>query len=201
MGLIRAGWLGLIAAGGLFIIPGTAAIILVAWAYVKYGSLPQVGWGLYGVKPAVIAIIIVAIWSLARKGIKSPLLIIVGLGVLVLYLFGINEIALLLGGAVIFVLIQNGRRLIKQKKAALMLAPTLLLKFPLVGLAASTSRFQPGYSVFNLSQDGGYALRQRLRYAGFSELRVCRKPRMAYPCSGGGCYRCRWSDYTRACLQ
>jgi chromate transporter len=141
IGLIRAGWLGLIMAGGLFIIPGTAAIMVVAWAYVKYGSLPQVGWVLYGVKPAVIAIIVVAIWSLARKGIKSPLLIIVGLGVLGLYLFGINEIALLLGGAVIFVLIQSGRRLIKQRTAALMLAPALLLKFPFVGLAASTVAF------------------------------------------------------------
>jgi chromate transporter len=38
LGLIRAGWLGLILAGALFIIPGTAAIIVVAWAYVKYGS-------------------------------------------------------------------------------------------------------------------------------------------------------------------
>src|ERR1035437_2157165 len=77
LGLIRAGWLGLIVAGALFIIPGTAAIMAVAWAYVRYGSLPQVGWLLYGVKPAVIAIIGVAIWSLARKGFKSPLLIVV----------------------------------------------------------------------------------------------------------------------------
>jgi chromate transporter len=141
LGLIRAGWLGLIVAGALFIIPGTAAIMLVAWAYVKYGSLPQVGWLLYGVKPAVIAIIVLAIWSLARKGIKSPLLIAVGLGVLVLYLLGINEIALLLGGAVIFVLIQSGRRLIKQKTAVLLLTPALLLKFPLAGIASGTIAF------------------------------------------------------------
>jgi chromate transporter len=141
LGLIRAGWLGLIAAGALFIIPGTAAIMLVAWAYVKYGSLPQVGWLLYGVKPAVIAIIGVAIWSLARKGFKSPLLIIVGLGVLGLYLLGINEIALLIGGAVIFVLIQRGRRLIKQKTAAVLLAPALLVKFPLVWFATGAVTF------------------------------------------------------------
>ena len=80
LGLIRAGWLGLIVAGGLFIIPGMAAIMVVAWAYVKYGSLPQVGWILYGVKPAVIAIIVLAVWSLAKTGIKKPILIVVGLG-------------------------------------------------------------------------------------------------------------------------
>ena len=48
LGLIRAGWRGLIAAGGLFILPGMAAILAVAWAYVRYGSLPEVAWVLYG---------------------------------------------------------------------------------------------------------------------------------------------------------
>ena len=141
LGLIRAGWLGLIVAGGLFIIPGMAAIMVVAWAYVKYGSLPQVGWILYGVKPAVIAIIVLAVWSLAKTGIKKPILIVVGLGVLVLYLFGLNEILLLLGGAVLVVLVQSGRRLFKQKTAALLITPALLLKLPLVGFAASAAVF------------------------------------------------------------
>jgi chromate transporter len=141
LGLIRAGWVGLIVAGVLFAIPGTAAIILVAWAYVKYGSLPQVGWVLYGVKPAVIAIITQAIWSLGRKGFKSPLLIIIGLGVLVLYLFSFNEIALLLGGAVLFFLVQNGWKLIKKGTSALILAPALLSNLPLASLATSTLAF------------------------------------------------------------
>jgi len=141
LGLIRAGWLGLIVAGGLFIIPGTAAIMVVAWAYVRYGSLPEVGWVLYGVKPAVIAIIVQAIWSLGRKGFKNPLLIIIGLAVLVLYLLGFNEIALLLGGAVLFFLIQNGWKLFKKKTAVLVLTPALLLKFSLVGLAGSAVSF------------------------------------------------------------
>ena len=141
LGLIRAGWLGLIMAGGLFIIPGAAAIMVVAWAYVKYGSLPQVGWVLYGVKPAVIAIIVQAVWSLAKTGIKKPILIVVGLGVLVLYLFDLNEILLLLGGAVIVVLVQSGRRWFKQKTAVLLITPALLLKLPLIGFATSAVAF------------------------------------------------------------
>ena len=141
LGLIRAGWLGLIAAGGLFILPGTAAIIVVAWAYVNYGSLPQVGWVLYGVKPAVIAIIVLAVWSLAKKGIKKPWLIIVGLGISGLYLLGVNEILLLLGGAVLVVLVQSGRRLFRHGTAALLLAPALLLKLPLTGFATSAIAF------------------------------------------------------------
>jgi chromate transporter len=141
LGLIRAGWLGLILAGTLFIIPGTAAIMVVAWAYVKYGSLPQVAWVLYGIKPAVIAIIAQAVWSLARKGIKSPLLYIVGLGVLGLYLFGLNEIALLLGGAVLVLLVQSGRRIFKRGPATLAVMPLLLLKLPSIGLASGAVAF------------------------------------------------------------
>lgn len=141
LGLIRAGWLGLVVAGGLFILPGMAAIMLVAWAYVEYGSIPQVGWVLYGVKPAVIAIIAYAVWSLARKGVRSPLLVGAGLGVLGLYLLGANEILLLLGGALFVLLVQGGRRLLKQGNAALLAIPALALKLPLAGLDASAATF------------------------------------------------------------
>ncbi|MBI2832510.1 MAG: chromate efflux transporter [Chloroflexi bacterium] len=141
IGLIRAGWPGLIAAGVLFILPGTAAVMVVAWAYVTYGSLPEVSWALYGVKPAVIAIIIRAVWSLARTGIRKPLSIIVGLGILVLYLFGVDEILLLLGGATLVLLVQSGWRFLRQRTAALLVAPALLLKIHLTGLATGAVIF------------------------------------------------------------
>lgn len=141
MGLVRAGWLGLIAAGGLFIIPGTAAIMVVAWAYVQYGSIPQVAWVLYGVKPAVIAIIVQAVWSLAKRGLKKPLLIVFGLVILGLYLLGVNEILLLLGGAALVVLVQSGRKILRQRSAVLSVIPLLLLKLPLTGLAAGAIAF------------------------------------------------------------
>ena len=51
LGLVRAGWLGYTVSGVLFIIPGMAATLALAWVYVTYSSLPQVGWVLYGVKP------------------------------------------------------------------------------------------------------------------------------------------------------
>ena len=60
LGLVRAGWSGYAAAGLLFIIPGMLATLALAWVYVTYGSLPQVGWVLYGVKPVVIAIVVQA---------------------------------------------------------------------------------------------------------------------------------------------
>ena len=51
IGLERAGWLGYLASGLLFIIPGMLVTIAVAWAYVRYAALPAVGWLLYGIKP------------------------------------------------------------------------------------------------------------------------------------------------------
>src|SRR5512147_1003580 len=39
LGMVRAGWRGLVLGGLMFIIPGTAAIMVVAWAYVEYGSI------------------------------------------------------------------------------------------------------------------------------------------------------------------
>src|SRR4030067_3659111 len=81
LGLIRAGLPGLIASGALFVLPGMAATLLVALAYVTYGSIPEVGWVLYGVKPVVIGIVIEALWSLGRKAIKGPAAAAVGIGV------------------------------------------------------------------------------------------------------------------------
>ena len=126
LGLIRAGWRGLIAAGTLFILPGMAATLLVAWAYVTYGSIPEVGWVLYGVKPVVIGMVIEALWNLGRKGIKGPTTAIVGMGIVALYLLGFNEIALLFGGAAVVLIAYSGRRLIKHGLFAVASIPALV---------------------------------------------------------------------------
>lgn len=111
IGLVRAGWAGLVAAGCLFILPGMLATLALAYVYVEYGSLPQVGWVLYGVKPVVIAIVLQALWDLGRKGVKGPLTGVVGVAVVALYLLGFNEIPLLFGGAAVVLLVRSGGRL------------------------------------------------------------------------------------------
>ena len=126
LGLIRAGWPGLITSGALFILPGMAATLLVAWAYVTYGSIPEVGWVLYGVKPVVIGIVIEALWKLGRKGIKGPTTAIVGVGIAALYILGVNEIALLFGGAAVVLLVYAGRHYLKHGLAAFAPIPVLL---------------------------------------------------------------------------
>lgn len=124
LGLIRAGWTGLVAAGLLFILPGMLATLVLSWVYVEYGALPEVGWVLYGVKPVVIAIVIQALWSLGGKAVKGVLTAVVGVAIVPLYLLGYNEIALLFAGAAVVLLVHGGRHLWRHG------APTVLAMMP-----------------------------------------------------------------------
>ena len=139
-GLIRAGWRGLIAGGVLFILPGMAATLLVAWAYVTYGSIPEVGWVLYGVKPVVIGIVVEALWSLGRKAVKGLTTATVGIGVVAFYLLGFNEIALLFGGAAVVLLVYSRRRFLKHGLAAVVPVP-LLFQIPLTAVHSGVVPF------------------------------------------------------------
>jgi len=76
------------------------------------------------VKPIIIAIIAQALWSLGRTAIKGPLTAFVGISVLVLYFFGVNEILLLFAGGLIVMLIANARRW-RDKNTAIAFAPVL----------------------------------------------------------------------------
>lgn len=100
---LRAGWAGLILGGSAFILPAMAIVMALAWAYVRYGSTPQVGWLLYGIKPVVIAIIFQALWSLSQKAIKGWLTAVAGLVALSLYFAGIQPVAALLVGGLLVV--------------------------------------------------------------------------------------------------
>src|SRR5215467_14117388 len=64
LGYLRAGWAGLVVAGACFILPAMLIVLALAWAYVRFGSAPQVGWLLYGIKPVVIGIIAIALVGL-----------------------------------------------------------------------------------------------------------------------------------------
>ena len=118
IGFLRAGWLGLIAGGCCFIVPAMLIVLLLAWAYVRFGALPQTEWLLYGIKPVVIAIIVQALWSLGRKAVKGPVTATVVVIVVILYFAGINEILLLFAGGAVTMLIANYRRLMGHRMGA-----------------------------------------------------------------------------------
>lgn len=105
IGQERAGWKGLIIAGTCFIFPAVMITALFAWAYQHYGKLPEVIPFLYGIKPAIIALIVSLMIGLGRKALKTVELGITGAVAAVLTLYGINEVYLLFGAGIIGVLI------------------------------------------------------------------------------------------------
>ena len=101
LGYERGGWAGLFISGASFIFPAAVLTGIVAWFYVSFGSLPQVEPFLYGIKPAVIAVILGAVWKLGKKAVKGWQFAVLGVLVAVAVLFGVGEIiALLVGGVV-----------------------------------------------------------------------------------------------------
>ena len=93
----KGGWKGLIIAGLCFILPAVFITGNFAYLYKQYGQVPEFQPFIYGIKPAIIAIILGAIFPLAKKSLKSTELIIIGILVLIGSLFNINEIYLMLG--------------------------------------------------------------------------------------------------------
>ena len=96
LGFLRAGWRGLIVAGACFILPAMTITGVLAWAYVRFGSLPEVFWLLYGVKPVIIAIVVQALWGFALKAVKGPFTGAAGAAVVALSFLGWDEVLLLL---------------------------------------------------------------------------------------------------------
>ena len=98
IGRKQGGWPGLLIAGTCFILPAAIMAGILAWAYVRYGSLPAVSGLLHGVKPVVIAIILEALWKLGRTAVKSVWLAIVGLVTLFLAVVGVSPLLILIVG-------------------------------------------------------------------------------------------------------
>lgn len=105
IGREKAGWKGLLIAGICFIFPAVFITGIFAWLYKEYGLLPEVQPFIYGIKPAIIAVILGAIFPLAKKSVKSVKLAILGIMVLVGSLLQYNEIFLLFGTGILAVLI------------------------------------------------------------------------------------------------
>lgn len=105
----RAGWKGLIVAGLCFIIPAVLITGVFAWAYQHYGQLPQVAPFIYGIKPAIIAVIVSLMISLGKKAFTSAQLVIVGIISAALALYGFHEILILFGAGLLGILLHVAR--------------------------------------------------------------------------------------------
>ncbi|WP_295648924.1 chromate efflux transporter [uncultured Mucilaginibacter sp.] len=124
IGQERGGWRGLIIAGLCFILPAVLITGCIAWLYKLYGQLPQIQPFVYGVKPAVIAVIIAAIYPLAKKSLQTVELGVIGATAIVLCLLGFSQILVLFGAG--FVAMGLAAIRIKMKGSPMTLLPLFL---------------------------------------------------------------------------
>src|SRR3984957_159939 len=106
IGQLRAGFAGLIVAGACFIIPAAAIVLVIAWMYVRFGTMPQAVGLLYGIKPVIIAVVLQALWGLGRTAIKSRLLAALAVITLIASILDINDMIVLLGGGLVMLAIR-----------------------------------------------------------------------------------------------
>lgn len=102
IGQQRAGWPGFLIAGACFIFPAALITLVFAWAYVRFGSLPQAVGFLYGVKPAVLAVVVLALWKLGKSAIKSWFLVAICALAVAATVLGVNELAVLFGAGALY---------------------------------------------------------------------------------------------------
>jgi len=125
IGQERGGWRGLIIAGFCFIMPSVLVTACFAWLYKSYGGLPQIQPFIYGITPAVIMVVLFAIYPLAKKSLQTIELAIIGIVALLLSLFGYPGILVLFGSG----FVAMGLAAIRHKRdaAAVTILPFLLI--------------------------------------------------------------------------
>ncbi|MBF0374131.1 MAG: chromate transporter, partial [Alphaproteobacteria bacterium] len=74
------GWLmhrttGGLIAGGLFVLPGALAIMALSWIYALYGGVGMIAALFFGLKAAVLAIVLQAVARVGRKALKNRLMV------------------------------------------------------------------------------------------------------------------------------
>ena len=128
IGYLQAGFAGLLAAGASFILPSFIATLTLAWAYARYGALPQVDAIFYALNPLVLAIVINTLWNLGKSCLKSwQTWLIFGMA-LTGSLLGVSELIILFGAGLLgFVLLDLFKRPPKAPSALLVFFPFPLL--------------------------------------------------------------------------
>src|SRR5256886_11494478 len=77
IGWLMHRWPGAIAAGGLFVVPGIVLIMVLSWIYALYGQVPIVAALFFGLKAAVLAIVLFAVYRVGSRALKSGAMIAV----------------------------------------------------------------------------------------------------------------------------
>lgn len=150
----RAGWPGLVVAGVSFIFPAIVLTAVFAWMYSIYGTLPAVSPFIAGIKPAVLSVVVVAVYRLGQKAFKSRELGVLAVLAFLACVLGLNEIIAMFAAGMIGMAWFSWRR--RSSKLGVF-APMFLLQVPLKSMSGA-SIFWSFFKVGALLYGSGYVL-------------------------------------------
>ena len=101
MGWLLHGVWGGIIAGTLFVLPSFLILVGLSWLYLSYGSQPQVAAALYGIKPAVTAIVLFAAYRIGTRALKTrPLWAVAALAFIAIFVLKVPFPLIVIGGVI-----------------------------------------------------------------------------------------------------
>src|SRR6516165_4559601 len=104
------GWLmhrtlGGIMAGGLFVVPGIIAIMALSYVYAGYGNVPVVAALFFGLKAAVLAIVLEAVLRIGKRALKTWAMIgLASIAFIAIFFFSVPFPIIIFGAAIIGVI-------------------------------------------------------------------------------------------------
>jgi chromate transporter len=104
---IYIGWLmhrsaGGVIAGTLFVIPGVIVIFALSWLYAAYQQVPAMTAVFFGLKAAVLAVVIEAVLRIGRRALKNRMMVVIaGAAFVAIYFFKVPFPLIVLGAALI----------------------------------------------------------------------------------------------------
>jgi chromate transporter len=109
---IYIGWLlhgvrGGLVAGILFVLPSVFILLGLSMAYVTFGTIPWVGALFDGLKPAVVAIVVMAIFKIGKKSLLTPFHYGVAVGSFIAIFFFNVPFPLIIAGAIAVAMVVN----------------------------------------------------------------------------------------------
>jgi len=101
VGYVQKGDRGVLAAGTAFILPAMLVTLGLSWAWVRFRDLPAIDAAFAGIQPVVLAIIVMAIVSLAPRAADDLRTRLILVGALAASLVGVDELLVIALGALL----------------------------------------------------------------------------------------------------
>jgi chromate transporter len=97
---------GGLTAGILFVLPSMFVLLALSLIYVLFGKLPWISAMFNGLKPAVIALVLIALFRVAGRALRSPVHYVVAAAAFVcMFFFDVSLLLIMLGAVVLGILL------------------------------------------------------------------------------------------------